>query len=273
MARIRTIKPEFPESESMGRVSRDARLLFVLMWTRADDEGRLRGNSRALASLLFPYDDDASSLIEGWLTELTSEKCIIRYEVETKHYIQIAKWLEHQKIDKPTSSKLPEFVEPSRNLLKPREGSCGDLDLDQGREGKGREDILFGLDKPTEPHKTDILPIDKLPINQGARQYPEDFQVFYEEFPTRPTDSKADAYKAWWKGVTKRRLDLTMLHDAAQAYRKYVQQENQESKLIATWFNKEGWTVDYSGHKPRDKPNKTSRADNSIALLESIYDD
>lgn len=36
MARIRTIKPEFPQSETMGRVSRDARLLFIQLWTVAE---------------------------------------------------------------------------------------------------------------------------------------------------------------------------------------------------------------------------------------------
>ena len=45
MGRIRTIKPEFPQSESMGRVSRDARLTFILLWTMADDAGRLRSCS------------------------------------------------------------------------------------------------------------------------------------------------------------------------------------------------------------------------------------
>lgn len=50
MGRIRTIKPEFPHSESMGRVSRDARLTFILLWTLSDDLGRLRGSSRAFCS-------------------------------------------------------------------------------------------------------------------------------------------------------------------------------------------------------------------------------
>ena len=35
VARIRTIKPEFPQSESVGRLSRDARLLFILVWSRS----------------------------------------------------------------------------------------------------------------------------------------------------------------------------------------------------------------------------------------------
>jgi hypothetical protein len=74
VARIRTIKPEFPQSESMGNVSRDARLLFVLLWTLCDDSGRTRAASRMLASLLYPYDDDAPGLIDGWLGELEREK-------------------------------------------------------------------------------------------------------------------------------------------------------------------------------------------------------
>lgn len=136
MARIRTIKPEFPQSESLGRVSRDARLLFAMLFTVADDAGRLRGASRMLASLLFPYDDDAPRLIDGWLTELEMEGCIRRYEVNGSRYIDIPKWLEHQKIDRPSQSRFPAFDEASRIIAKPREPSSEE---GKGREGKGEE--------------------------------------------------------------------------------------------------------------------------------------
>lgn len=157
MARIRTIKPEFPHSESMGRVSRDARLAFVLLWTLADDSGRLRGNSRMLASLLFPYDDDAPKLMDEWLKELDCEKCINRYQVDGQSYIEICNWLNHQKIDKPTPSKIPAFVESSRILANPPESvekiSLGvDQGVDQGKDHsepfRPREYLLgLGVDK------------------------------------------------------------------------------------------------------------------------------
>lgn len=138
MARIRTIKPELPQSASMGRVSREARLCFILMWTLSDDAGRLRGDSRMLASLLYPYDDDARNLMEGWLTELQREKSIVRYSVDGDQYIEICNWLIHQKIDKPSKSKIPAFVESSRILANPRERSSGDLRIkDQGSEDQG----------------------------------------------------------------------------------------------------------------------------------------
>ncbi len=142
MARIRTIKPEFPQSESMGRVSRESRLCFILLFTLADDAGRLRGNSRMLASLLFPYDDDAKKHIESWLTELEREKCICRYTIDDDQYIQINQWLKHQKIDKPTASKIPpppDSAESSRMLANPRELSSEDSIKERSKEGNGMD--------------------------------------------------------------------------------------------------------------------------------------
>lgn len=165
MARIRTIKPEFPHSESMGHVSRESRLCFIMLWTIADDAGRLRGNSRMLASLLFPYDDDAKDHIDGWLAQLSKEGCIAQYEVNGTSYIQIENWGEHQKIDKPSASKIPPFDESSRMLANVRECSSADLDLDLdlGREGKGSAEPQRDSTPaaPSEPAVISIPLIDK----------------------------------------------------------------------------------------------------------------
>lgn len=137
MARIRTIKPEFPQSESMGRVSRDARLLFIQLWTLCDDEGRSRGDARLIKGLLYPYDEIKFSQIDGWLDELQAENCIIRYDVEGSRYLAVRNWLNHQKIDRPSRSKIPEPPETSRDLANIREPSCEDLRTkDQGSRTK-----------------------------------------------------------------------------------------------------------------------------------------
>jgi len=148
MARIRSIKPEFPQSESIGRLSRDARLLFILLWTIADDSGITRGSSRMLASLLYPYDEDSPKLLDGWLSELDRESCIARYAVEGQTYLKILNWNKHQRIDKPTPSKFPQFVESSRILANPPEevaNPLGGIGLDWKGIGKERK----GKDKPT----------------------------------------------------------------------------------------------------------------------------
>lgn len=136
--RIRSIKPEFWESESLGRVSREARLLFIGLFSCCDDVGRARASSRLLASRLYPYDDDAFKKLPGWISELEKQGCIRLYQVDGEAYLDIPKWLNHQKIDKPSASKLPSFDdvrEDSRGFEKNSLGT-GNREEEQGREAK-----------------------------------------------------------------------------------------------------------------------------------------
>ncbi len=183
MARIRTIKPEFPHSESMGAVSRDARLLFILLWTIADDSGRLRGNAKLLSSLLFPYDADAKDRLPVWMAELHRQKCLVSYDVDGHTYVQITNWENHQKIDRPSGSKFPAFDpsrESSRGLANNLEGSSldqrikegikGAEDLDQGREGS--RELANAREKTVE---------DKTPAKKFAKPSLEEVRAFMEE--------------------------------------------------------------------------------------------
>jgi hypothetical protein len=159
MARIRTIKPEFPQSESMGKLTRDARLCFIMLWTIADDSGRLRGNSRMLASLLFPYDKDAPDKIDKWLIELEQVRSIQRYKDDLgDSYLQILNWTSHQKIDKPSVSKLP--APPSVTIRECSRGFADDSRTitpgsEEGIRGSGSEDHSLC----TEPQGDSMLEV------------------------------------------------------------------------------------------------------------------
>ncbi len=163
--RIRSIKPEFPHSESMGNCTRDARLLFLELFTLADDDGRLRGAPRMIASLLFPYDDDAPALIESWLNELDRELCIIRYTIEGAHYIQITNWLQHQKIDHPKPSRLPAppAQEEAEPCAIPREDQREEVDTEA-------EDIAQDLeDTPAfENRREEERSVEKRSVGSGS---------------------------------------------------------------------------------------------------------
>jgi hypothetical protein len=131
--RIRTVKPEFWESESVGRLSRDARLLFIGLWNLADDSGRLRGTLPKIRGSLLSYDDVSLEQVGKWLEELITEKMVRRYQGDDGNtYLDIPNWLKHQKIDRPSGSKLPAFVEGSTKTL---ESSC--LDQGSGTDGTG----------------------------------------------------------------------------------------------------------------------------------------
>lgn len=110
MARIRTVKPEFWESETIASLSRDARLLFICTLNLADDEGLLRWTAPFLKSSAFMYDDDL--LIEEvseLMRELVVAGLILPYtggKLNAK-FGWIISFHEHQKINRPTPSKLP----------------------------------------------------------------------------------------------------------------------------------------------------------------------
>lgn len=109
MPRIRTIKPEFSQSETIGKLSREARLLFIQLWTFVDDHGRARGSSRLIAASLYPYDDDVLPMIDGWFYELEANNCARRYTIDGDTYLEIQNWKKHQRIDNAGKSRIPEF--------------------------------------------------------------------------------------------------------------------------------------------------------------------
>jgi hypothetical protein len=227
MARIRSIKPEFPQSETIGALSRDARLLFIQLWTIVDDSGRARAASRMLASLLYPYDGDAPKLVDKWLGELEEQKCIRRYVVEGSTYLEIINWLKHQKIDRPSPSRLPEYREGSTH---PREDSRG-LDADLGPrtvdQDLGSKNIRT-VGKPTRP------------------DLDEKFLEFKKAYPKRKGGNPWTAARKVWESAIKRGVDPAAILGGLRRF------TDDERKNIGTpyipqavkWLRDERW-LDY----------------------------
>lgn len=214
MARIRTIKPEFPQSESMGRVSREARLLFVMLWTICDDEGRGRGSSRMLASLLFPYDEDAPELIDGWMGELEKESCVVRYQgPDGAYYFASINWAKHQRIDKPGKSKCPaptpENILESSKIIRERSRPF----LVGSR--KGPEEVTEGKDLspgPSGPAPERVAfpsPDDKSWLFSEGRQQ-------LESLTGKPADRVRSLVGKWLKELSENASELrAIIEDAA----------------------------------------------------------
>ena len=108
MSRIRTIDPHFPRTPSLSRVSREARLFFILLWTVADDSGRLRLDHEELKEQLYPLDDDAPLMFPVWLGELDRARFIEIYRVDDVDYLRVRNWEQLQTcIQHPARSRLP----------------------------------------------------------------------------------------------------------------------------------------------------------------------
>lgn len=114
MARKRIIDPEFWSDEEISQWSFAARLFYIGLWNFADDAGRFKAHNDLLKAQIFPYEKKID--INRLKKELSHK--IQWYEVKGCQYGFICNFLKHQRIDRPTDSKLPKpppFVEPSMN--------------------------------------------------------------------------------------------------------------------------------------------------------------
>jgi hypothetical protein len=144
MARIRTIKPEFWEDEKLGRLCDLDRLNFLGLISLADDEGRGRGSAEWLCHRLHPYSVNGHiKVMAQSLARLETINVVRLYEIDGQHFYQLRNFKRHQRINRPTESRLPSLPEPSVNthgiLIEPspREGSLRESE----RNGSGAETI------------------------------------------------------------------------------------------------------------------------------------
>ena len=127
MARIRTIKPEAFVSESLAEVSVEAERTFFGLLTQADDHGRHRDNAAIIAGLLWPLRAEHTSVhVEDDLQQLADAGLICRYTgCDGRRYLHIVTWSDHQKIDKPSQSRMPSCPHhDTEHRCGPRRDSC-----------------------------------------------------------------------------------------------------------------------------------------------------
>lgn len=147
MARIRTIKPEFATDEKLAKVSRDARLTFVLCITQADDDGLLPGNHRQLLAALYPLDDSVTFVkLSAWLEELIAlGRLRWRETRDGSPILEIVHWSDHQKVD-----------HKGKSLILPQLKPLGEESANVSRES--REDVANVSRSDLGPTTYDLRP-------------------------------------------------------------------------------------------------------------------
>lgn len=114
--RIRSLKPEHRLHRKVGRLSDHAYRLWIGMILEADDEGRLVCDPEHLAAVIFGYSstNDRRVLVESSLMVLDGLELLFFYVIDGVEYAYFPSWHDHQKIDRPSPSKLPAYESSSR---------------------------------------------------------------------------------------------------------------------------------------------------------------
>jgi len=140
MARIRTIKPEFWRNEQLSEISAEAALMAVGLLNHCDDEGYFNANPSILKADIFPLRN-----LSMTPHELLSELSVIGFvelyydeenNCKSRIYGKVVKFTEHQRINRPTPSKIKSLSLVSDNSL----STHGALTVGKGKgKGKGKE--------------------------------------------------------------------------------------------------------------------------------------
>lgn len=238
--RIRTIKPEFWQSESMASASRDARLVAIALLNYADDTGVFLASERVFKGAMFPFDDDLDVL--GAFQELYKNGFIAFAEHSGKVLGKILNFKIHQRIDKPQKSRFGAenaafgsfpgaFQERSKNL--PRtfaEPSVTEVEMEMEVESEKEPERKEEEDaRETFPKVSGNLPEG---IGKPSGDLPETF----------PTTGRSEASKipSWPAGLDPRQIPDRLSFISACKVRFPRWQAKHTAALWDSW-KRNGW--------------------------------
>lgn len=110
MARIRTIKPALFTSRTVSNYSDALFRTFTGLFCYVDDRGRGEDDCDLIKSEIAPrIKKKTPRLIEAHLAELAigSDPPLCRYEVDGVRYLHLLGFNDHQRVNRPTPSRIP----------------------------------------------------------------------------------------------------------------------------------------------------------------------
>ena len=198
MARKRSINPSFWSNDKLTCYPRDVRLLYIGLFSNADDKGRLPGSARRIRGIVFPHDEGLTDTqVEDWLQLLTKGKRINRWEENGEIYIEFppSTWDTEQKMNYRAVSKLPSYNgQPLRFTQDLRRSDAGLIHVEE----------CSVVERRGEESSTNLSSADA----DKAGSNSEDFEQIWKILePLRPYQSKKAA-----KTQYKRRLKEGVAH-------------------------------------------------------------
>lgn len=119
MARIRSLKPEFWTDVRLGRLPTLSRLVFLCLISMSDDEGRIEGDAETVWHFGFPRES-VEDVTKALRTLQECSRIVLYRGPEGIPVMAIPTFRKHQRIDKPSTSKLPAppaLTSDSKNVL------------------------------------------------------------------------------------------------------------------------------------------------------------
>ena len=236
MPRRRMVDPQIWRNRKFGKLSDAGRLLFIGIFSQADDDGRLKASPDFLMANIFPYDKDKTEENIHQLRDQCAKLGLIRiYTNGNEEYLDIPGWLEHQQIrkDRYQASKLPSFEE-SQELV-------NHLATNDNR--LATNDIPNIIKSSLVKSKPPIIPLKK--GEEAVKEKTSRFDLFWEAYPKKR--NKGQAERAFKKAAPDEQLMAVILSaiERAKKSAQWLKDNGQYIPYPATWLNARGWEDEF----------------------------
>jgi len=247
MPRRRMIDPQIWRNEKVGALSDTGRLLFIGIFSQADDDGRLKASPRFLKASIFPYDNDKTGEEIRELRDQCAQLGLIRIYTNGKtEYLDIPGWHEHQQIrkDRYNPSTLPSYEESQEVMTTSRQPD---------------------VTQPTTTEKPNIIKSSLVKSNtpllrKGARTKqvaPIVNEIFtemrtYLGFPDRVQKDPIPSYGKEGQTIKRMLARGFTREEILACWKSKVSQRGGEF-VSMTWVNED---IGKKGKKPKDDPDK-----------------
>lgn len=238
MARIRTIKPKFWDDIKIGKLSRDARLLYIGMWNFCDDLGVIIADSIWLKSKIFPFDQIQLQQFERFCAELQKLGFISLFSYKNEKFYYLPKFRNHQVINRPNYEdiNIPKDI-LARELNQINEQSLNDhgLIIEQSVPIEDKEKDIYNT--PYNPPKGNCeLEIE---FEKFRKLYPGVKRGLSTEFGNLKTKHKD------WESV------IPMLSNAIINEINFHKRKSENGEFVpqykhlSTWINNRCWEQEF----------------------------
>ncbi|MBF6291829.1 hypothetical protein IU454_08120 [Nocardia farcinica] len=116
MPRSRTIKPGFWDSPDTAAASLRARLLYIAMWTWADDYGIGDATPSRLIAYAFPHDNIPADEHQQLIADVVEAYGVVLFEHDARRYFIIPSFAQHQPRERKAKPRA-ELMEAATRLL------------------------------------------------------------------------------------------------------------------------------------------------------------
>lgn len=226
----RILKESICTSDNLNELTAEEERFFYRLMVNCDDYGRFDGRPEILRANLFPLKTDRIKLdeIKAWTNALVKHDLIILYENNSRPYIQLVTFNNHNKA-RAAKSKFPAFDDDSSQIIS-SENSCEQAQADSSV-------FVFGNRIRKSESKNTSASERKQKYADFVKMTEDEYQKLVAKFGEAGAKDKIEALNLWKGSKGKQTASdyLTILNWDRRDKKEHPPNDSLEQEAARLW--------------------------------------